>query len=100
MQVAQQVLDGGDQGGSVGATTGSVGVIAGSDNGEANWAGSMSGLGSLAATRWTQNKGLGNGYRLGKPSRSTTVTCFGVIVVGYIVLLLFLIRWSCDGHPP
>jgi hypothetical protein len=56
LQVAQQVLDGGDQGGTVGATTASVrakadsvgaavdavGATAGSDNDEVGGAGSMS----------------------------------------------------------
>jgi hypothetical protein len=47
LQVAQQVLDGDDQ-------------LGGSDNG-AGGARSMSGSGSLAATRWTQNTGSCNG---------------------------------------
>jgi hypothetical protein len=49
-QVAQQVQGGGDQGGSVGTTTGS-------DNGDASEAGLIAWLGSLSAT---QSTGLGN----------------------------------------
>jgi hypothetical protein len=48
-QIAQQVLDGGDQDGSLGATTGSVEITTDSDNGAASREGSMPGLGSLAA---------------------------------------------------
>jgi hypothetical protein len=61
LQVAQKVQEGDDQGASLVATTGSVGATTGSANGEAGGAGSMSGSGSLAATRRTQNPGLGNG---------------------------------------
>ncbi len=49
-----QVQGGGDQGGSMGATTGS-------DNGEAGGAEPMSVSGSLAMPRWTQSAGSGNG---------------------------------------
>jgi hypothetical protein len=59
MHVARRVQGGGDQGGSVGATKGLAGATTGSDNGDAGEAGSMAG--SLAASRWTQTTGLGNG---------------------------------------
>jgi hypothetical protein len=55
LQVAQQVQGGGDQGGSVGATTGGAGATTGSDNGDAGGARSMFGLGSLAASCNTMN---------------------------------------------
>jgi hypothetical protein len=49
LQVAQQVHGGGDQGDSVGATTGLAGATTDSDNSDAGEAGSMAG--SLAATQ-------------------------------------------------
>jgi hypothetical protein len=49
LQVAQQVQCGGDQGGSVGVTTGLAGGTTGSDNGDTGEAASMAGSGSLAA---------------------------------------------------
>jgi hypothetical protein len=61
LQVAQQVLDGGDQDGSVGVTTDSVGVTTGSGNGAASRLGSMLASGKLAAMWWTRSTGSVNG---------------------------------------
>jgi hypothetical protein len=55
LQVVQKVLDGDEQGFSLGVTAPSVGATTGSAYGEAGGGGSMSGSVSLAATRRTQN---------------------------------------------
>jgi hypothetical protein len=59
--LAQQVQGGGDQGGAVEAPAGSAEAIVGSENGDAEEAGSMACSGSLAVTQWTQSTGLCNG---------------------------------------